>query len=78
MQLRRLESLLHESQLGLGSASSHLESLRKTGEYLKTELETTQVALVASTHSSKEFKVSYDQILFLFLKRNLRNTLKTK
>ena len=55
--MARLSDLLKESKDGLGSASSHIDSLKEATEKLKTELESVRGDLRTTKNSENSLKV---------------------
>ena len=64
--MKRLEQLVKESEQGLGSASSHLQSLKDASARLKSELDSTRADLKTSKITAANLKVSPIGIGILF------------
>ncbi len=57
-ECERMQRILEQSKEGLGSASSHIDSLTQTNTRLKTELESTQRELRESKSKGLSVSVS--------------------
>ena len=58
-QVTRLSTMVKESEHGLGSASSHINSLKEAAAALKTELDKARAQLKASKTHSANLQVSH-------------------
>ena len=57
-QVTRLSTMVKESEHGLGSASSHINSLKEAAAALKAELDKTRTELKSSKTHSANLQVS--------------------
>lgn len=64
VQIERLEKLVQESQQGLGSVNSHLNSLREAADSLRAELAQTKLHLSESNNKCAALQVT--SLLFCF------------
>lgn len=64
VQIERLEKLVQESQQGLGSVNSHLNSLREAADTLRADL--TQTKLHLSESHTKYTALQVTCLLFCF------------
>ena len=69
VQIERLEKLVQESQQGLGSVNSHLNSLREAADTLRGELAQTKLHLSESKNKCTALQVTSSFFCFAALVR---------
>ncbi|XP_046334607.2 protein FAM184A-like isoform X1 [Haliotis rufescens] len=77
-EVKRLEGLVHESENGLGSATSHITNLKEAATKLKYELDTTRAELKATKISEANFKAELDKLKLLHASKLAEHQLEMK